>query len=233
MQPTAIPDFRLSHRFAGAEEDGAAEDPTESVGQTAVVRSVLRQSPLVQNLTGTLELDRPALLAHGLGGNPQRDQSILSERQAVVRMADDLEEEAPVPPRMPEGAVNRTADWEPTQDEGAGAEGNLLPPLVPLLPDEADRLNFSSGYRGRGWLVREWADEFPKTRACVFEHGRVSGYRGRIAVVKGRGAQNLNQKPLMTNVPKRNCCSECCSISAVETRIGRTGGSRPPKESAI
>src|SRR5262249_38738669 len=91
------PDLGLCLCFAGSEEDGTGKDTAESIGQTAVMRTILRQSPFVQNLAGAAELDRPALSANGLSGNPERDQPILSERQAVIWMADNFEEEAAVP----------------------------------------------------------------------------------------------------------------------------------------
>src|SRR5262249_40187456 len=121
------------------------------------------------------------------------------------------------------------ADGKTAQDEGASSEGDLLLPLISLLAHEADRLHPPDECRRRSRLVQERACKFPKARTCVFEHGGESGYCCRIPVVEGRASK----APISGPGGKRNCCSECCSISAVETRNGRSGRYSPLKESAI
>ena len=65
------------------------------------MRSILGEAPFVKNLTGTLKLHGP--LADSLGRDPQGDEAVLAEGHAVVWRANDLQEEPPVAPGIPEG----------------------------------------------------------------------------------------------------------------------------------
>src|SRR5690242_6584338 len=98
MEPTAIPHLRVGGRLTGAEKDRAGEDPPETIGQAAIVRSVLRETPVMENLTGAFELHSLRLLPHGLSRDPQRDQAVLAEGHPVIGVAGDLQKEPSVPP---------------------------------------------------------------------------------------------------------------------------------------
>jgi hypothetical protein len=74
------------------------------------VRSILGKPPLVENLTGTFKLHGPGLLADSLGRDPQGDEMVLTEGHTVIRVADDLQEEPSVAPRIPERPVRQTPD---------------------------------------------------------------------------------------------------------------------------
>src|SRR5262249_54582655 len=113
MQPTAVPHLCAWSRLARPEKDRAGKDPAEAVSQAAVVRSVLGKAPLVENLTGTFKLHGAGLLADGLGCDPQGNETVLTEGHAVVRVADDLQEEPSVASGIPERSVRQTPDRQP------------------------------------------------------------------------------------------------------------------------
>src|ERR1051325_6416676 len=93
MNTTAIPDFRASTLFLRAEEHGAPENALERIGKAIVMRPVERQSPLVQDLRCAPEMHHRILLAYRDCRKPKEHQSVLTERNAVIWMADDLQKE--------------------------------------------------------------------------------------------------------------------------------------------
>ena len=101
----------------GAKKDGGAEDPLKGSHQVPILGTSLLQAERIEHLGGASEGDLLPLLANGEGSQENRDQSILSPREAVVGMSRHLEEEMSVSPLMEKFPRPRSLDRQATQDE--------------------------------------------------------------------------------------------------------------------
>src|SRR5262245_29132155 len=104
MTPGSCP-MSTSLRGLPAALPSTSRGRTKAVSQAAVVRSILGKAPLVENLIGAFKLHGASLLADSLRRDPQGDETVLTEGHAVVWVADDLQEEPPVAPGIPECPV--------------------------------------------------------------------------------------------------------------------------------
>lgn len=83
-------------------------------------------------------MDDPTFLVHGEGCYPDRDQSVLAEGQAKLRMRRNLEEELSIPPRMGQLAGLWAAVRQAAEDKRPRMEGEFLFALVAPFMDELD-----------------------------------------------------------------------------------------------
>ena len=83
-----------------AEENRRAEDSLERGDQAPVLRTALLHSEGAQHLGCAFKHDLRRLLPDRLSRQEDRDQTVLSPRQPVARMACDLKKEMPVPALM-------------------------------------------------------------------------------------------------------------------------------------
>src|SRR5579872_1396040 len=70
---------------------------------------------------------------------PNGDEPILAKRKAVLRVRDDLQKEASVPPHVAQLRRRRTAEGKATQNKWAGLECELLGSIFTLFADEQNR----------------------------------------------------------------------------------------------
>ena len=86
-------------------------------------------------------MDGAASLLYGECGNPDRDQPVLAEWQAIVRMGNDVKEEFAVA-----AAMNKLKGWWPAkrksaENERPRVEGEILAAAGTLFADQANRLD--------------------------------------------------------------------------------------------
>jgi hypothetical protein len=109
-----------------AEKNGGAEDPLKGSHQVSVLGTALLQAERIEHLRGAAERDPLPPLANGEGSKEDRDQSILSPREAVAGMTGHLEEEVSVSPFMEQFPRPRSFDRQATQDERSRREAQTL-----------------------------------------------------------------------------------------------------------
>jgi len=80
-----------------AEKDRGAEDAFERGDQSAVLLPTIAHAECLQHLGSGFESDGLTLLLDGQGRQKDRNNPILSERNPMVRMTGDLENELAVP----------------------------------------------------------------------------------------------------------------------------------------
>lgn len=125
----------------GAEEDGGSEDSLETLNHSGVIPAVRGKVEEAEHVDGICEVDRTGLLLHRQCGNPDRNQPVLAEWQAVIRMSNDVEKEFAIAPAMDELGGWGAAEGKSAENEGPHIEGKLLPAGRSLLPDQADRFD--------------------------------------------------------------------------------------------
>lgn len=133
----------------GAEEDGRREDAFESFYDPAIVEAVELEPEEGQHLRGSVKPDRSAFLVQGERCYPDRNKPVLTEREAVFGMADDLEKEFAAMPGMSELILCGPTQRQAAKNERPGMESKLLTAARSLPADQADRLDLfepSLGY---------------------------------------------------------------------------------------
>jgi len=80
----------------GPEEDGGRKDALESLYKAAVVAAILGEAKEIEQLGSALEANLATLLLDGERGDPNGNETILTEREAVLGMPRDIEEELSV-----------------------------------------------------------------------------------------------------------------------------------------
>jgi hypothetical protein len=80
------------------EKNGGCEDALKALCYAPVVTAILGKPEEIQNLGCTMETDCSTLLPKGKRRDPDRNQAVLTKRQAKVWMPDDLKEEFAIPP---------------------------------------------------------------------------------------------------------------------------------------
>jgi hypothetical protein len=170
----AIPNLGLLHLVLRPEEDCAGENAAECFLQSAVTRAVVRHAPLDENLARAAEPDDRRSGTDGSSSQPEEDQPILSERNAVIGVADDLEKEAPVPSRVFQRFGRKAPDRQTAENERAGTERDVLIVFFAPAANDFDLLRPLDLRNWRGRIEETVVKEFPGTRARMFQHGRDS-----------------------------------------------------------
>src|SRR4051794_10524653 len=109
VEPLTVPNGMPAARGVGPEINRAGEDPPETLDPSAVVRAILRQIKVFEDLGGGPEDHVTALLSDGKGGDPDWDQAVLAERKSVLWVPRHLQPEPAVPAR-----VLQRARWRAT-----------------------------------------------------------------------------------------------------------------------
>jgi len=128
----AFPDGRRRIGFVAPECDFGRGDSFKAFDSTPIGFTVERQTKGLQQLGCRTKPDSTAFLADGQGCPPDRNEPVLAERQAVLTVPGDLQHEAAVRPGIIADFCRWPADWQPTENERTGIEGQLLPALIPL-----------------------------------------------------------------------------------------------------
>lgn len=102
------------------------------------MRAVLGQVKELKDLGGTPKANGSVLLYHREGGHPDRDQAVLSVRQAESGMGGDFEKEASVMPGIDELVARRAPQGNAAKHEGSSVVAKLLSPELALLSNELD-----------------------------------------------------------------------------------------------
>ena len=76
--------------FISSEEDGGRENPLKACYEAAIVRTILGQVKEIEHLGRGGKLNGSAPLLQREGGDPDGDQSVLTEGQAKIRMSSKL-----------------------------------------------------------------------------------------------------------------------------------------------
>jgi len=100
MKPDEVDYGRRLRLLIRAEDDGGGEDALESRNHAAIMRTVFGQVKEVEDLGGRSEPNYAGLLFHRKGSDPDRDQSVLPEGQAIARMGGNLQGEPAVSSRV-------------------------------------------------------------------------------------------------------------------------------------
>ncbi len=123
-----------------AEEDGRSKDALKTLRHPAVIAAILGKPEEVQDPGGAVEMDGSALLLEGECSNPNWKESILPERQAEVRMTNNVKEEFSVPALVHKLVFGKRTQRNATEHEWPGIEGNFLFPLLTVLANELNGL---------------------------------------------------------------------------------------------
>lgn len=99
--------------FFGSKENRGAEEPLETVDESAVVRAVFGEIEEVEHLGGRIEMDLAGFLPQRERGNPDGNEPILAERQTEIGIGNDMERKFAVAPTMDDLEGRRTAQREP------------------------------------------------------------------------------------------------------------------------
>jgi hypothetical protein len=146
------------------------------------MRTVQLESPLVQNPGATLELNDRTVLSHRDSRHPQEDQSILTERDAELRMADNLEQESTIVPGIPRGSNRQLANRESAKDERPGSKCQLLIPVFASTANELDCLCFRDCGARDTWLRKLSFKKFERIVSDGLQHGRLRRFRVKVGI---------------------------------------------------
>jgi hypothetical protein len=125
--------------FLGAEENCRSKDALKALRDATVIATIFRQSEEVQDLGGALEMYDAALLAEREGRDPDRDEPVLAEGKAEVRMRDDMKEEASVSPFVNQLILGKRTERNSAKYKWPSIERDTLLSLLAMFPDVADR----------------------------------------------------------------------------------------------
>jgi hypothetical protein len=119
--------------FLPCRKDGRSKDALERGDNTAVFFAALRHAEHFEDRRPGFEPHRLALLADCESCQKDRNQSILSVRQAERGMSGDLQLEMAVLAFVQKSAARRSPQRQPTKHEGTGTESEGS--LVVFFPD--------------------------------------------------------------------------------------------------
>ena len=110
----------------------------------------------VEHLGGAIESNGATLLADRQSRHPDRDQSVLTEGKAKIRMTCDLQKELSVVPGVNELVPRRATEGDAAQNERAGIVGELLVAVVTFFSDNGDRFEMTKSEfcYAQGWQRR-------------------------------------------------------------------------------
>ncbi len=125
----------------GTEGNRRAKNPFKRRHETPVLLSVLRQAEGIQKFRSGLKPNDLALLPYGQRSQKDRNQAILPERQAKVRMSSNLKREMPVPAFEQQLAGRRSANRQATEYKRPRGKSEPLGGGFSLLPHKTDAIS--------------------------------------------------------------------------------------------
>lgn len=178
VKPCPVEEWFKVGVVIGAEEKGGGKESLEAFDHSSVISAVCREMEEGQHLRGILKMDGAASLLYGQGCDPDGNQPVLAEWQAIVRMGNDVKEEFAVAPTMDELGGWRPTQRETAENERPRVEGEFLTAEGPLFADQANRLDLPeapSGNSNGGQVVADYGGNWL--------HGSVSA---RVSVDGGK-----------------------------------------------
>jgi hypothetical protein len=122
----------------GAEENRRGKDSLKAFDHSCVISAVCRKMEEGQHLDGVCKVDGAA---SPLYSNPDGDQPVLAEWQAIVRMGNDVKEEFAIAATMDKLGGRWPAKRESAENKRPSVEGEFLPAAGTLFADQANRLD--------------------------------------------------------------------------------------------
>lgn len=119
---------RFAELGIGTKEDSGSENPFEGGDQSAVFLAAFLHTERVEHFGATAESHGPALLPDGQRRQKDGYDSVLSERQAVLRMACHLEQKMSVTAFKQQLPRRRPAYGQTAKNERARTESEILVP---------------------------------------------------------------------------------------------------------
>jgi site-specific DNA recombinase len=141
VEARLVKDLRTFPLRIGAKEDRGSENPLKGADKAPVLRAPLLQPEDVEHLGSTLEGNPPTPLANRQRGEKDRDQPVLSPRQAIGGMTGDLKQELSVTTLMQKASLCGTLHRQTTEDERSRGKSDILSDTVTLQPDTVDRFD--------------------------------------------------------------------------------------------
>jgi len=138
VESSRMNDLCISESVVRSKENGGTKYAFEGRDQPSVLLSASLKAERLQHFRSGPKPDCLALLADGQGGEEDRNDAVLSERQSIFRMPCDLENEVAVPPLEQELACRGSPNGQTAEDERTRAEAEVL---FPLFSPDADQLN--------------------------------------------------------------------------------------------
>lgn len=143
---------RVGPSVRSAEEDRTGEDAPEAFHHAPVVWAIEREIEFFEHPRGGGEAYYTALLSEGQSRHPDQNEPVLTERQSVVRMRCNFEEEAAVVAAVNEAPGGRPLHRHPADDERPRAEQKTGGGRIMLLTSSLDSLNLpESPLRDAEW----------------------------------------------------------------------------------
>lgn len=138
MEPGPVKERFAAGVVIGAKENRRGKDSLEAFDHSSVISAVCRKMEEGQHLDGVCKVDGAASLLDGEGGDPDGDQSVLAEGQAIVGMGNDVKEEFAIASTMNELGGRWPAKRESAENERPRVEGEFLTAAGTLLADQAN-----------------------------------------------------------------------------------------------
>ena len=214
----------------GPEKDGGGKYPLETLHDAAITLAVFEEMEKVEDLGSCTKSDNPTASTDGHGCYPDWDEAILTIREAVVWMADDLEKEFSITPCVGQLSGGRTTEGKTAKDERPGVESNFLLALPALLADEQDGVE-SLGAPGRDadfWENLPNGDEGtreggvrrrgPIERPRHDSRQQARGYRGGQTRI-GVGDTRASRTRTVTKLYQNSICWQEKGSTSSESRI--------------
>lgn len=143
-----VHDSSVVRLLLGPEKDGCGEQTHETAQEPAVMWAVFRKAEEIQHLGACIEMDLTCLVPDGQSGNPNRNEPVLAEGQAELRMSGDLQEETAVSACMQKLILWRPTERDAAEHERSSIVGEILLPVVSLLANESNRFEmFETAFR--------------------------------------------------------------------------------------
>ena len=134
VEPGLVNDRSLLALRIGAEEACGAKDSFKPADKPPILGAALLHAKIVEHLCSTREEDRLVLLADRERGQEDRNQAVLTPRQAIARMTGYLKEKLSVTAFMEQNARRGFLNGQATKDERAGGEAEILAGRASLQP---------------------------------------------------------------------------------------------------
>lgn len=148
MKPGPINDKTAVRLVIRPEKDRGSKYPLEAFHDPVIPFAIFEEVEEVEYLGRGAETHDAAALADGHGRYPDRNEAVLTVRDAELRMADNLKEKFAVAPCVGQVIRWRAAKWKAAKNKWPRVESELLLTLPTLLTDKQDALHLPQSLLG-------------------------------------------------------------------------------------